>query len=212
MSTNEEKAQRAAYMREYTRRNGDRIKAQRAARYAKNPGPTRERNARRQRQQREAVQAYGREYYRRHSESIRARSAKWAADHAEQRRIRNAEWLAKNLEKMRAYWRDYYQKNRERVAQYCQQNKERFAPRLRDTQHRRRARQRQASVVPFTMTALADRLSMYGDRCWMCGADADHVDHVIPISKGGPHVLANLRPACGPCNRRKGNRDWRLFA
>ncbi|MGX7727586.1 HNH endonuclease [Rhodococcus sp. 5G237] len=29
------------------------------------------------------------------------------------------------------------------------------------------------------------------------------VDHVKPINKGGPHMLANLRPACGPCNSRK---------
>jgi 5-methylcytosine-specific restriction endonuclease McrA len=31
-------------------------------------------------------------------------------------------------------------------------------------------------------------------------------DHVAPLSRGGPHSEANLRVACAPCNRRKGNK------
>lgn len=33
------------------------------------------------------------------------------------------------------------------------------------------------------------------------------LDHVIPLSKGGPHVLANAVLACFSCNARKGNRS-----
>jgi 5-methylcytosine-specific restriction endonuclease McrA len=40
--------------------------------------------------------------------------------------------------------------------------------------------------------------------CWMCGGDADTVDHVKPLSKGGAHILANLRSACQSCNSSKG--------
>lgn len=28
-------------------------------------------------------------------------------------------------------------------------------------------------------------------------------DHVKPLAKGGPHILANIRPACVSCNSRK---------
>lgn len=67
----------------------------------------------------------------------------------------------------------------------------------------RRARIKGATVVPFTAQQLRDRMSVY-DRCWICGSGSwTEVDHVKPISKGGPHMLANLRPACLPCNRRK---------
>jgi 5-methylcytosine-specific restriction endonuclease McrA len=31
------------------------------------------------------------------------------------------------------------------------------------------------------------------------------VDHVKPITKGGSHMPANLRPICGPCNSLKHN-------
>jgi 5-methylcytosine-specific restriction endonuclease McrA len=70
---------------------------------------------------------------------------------------------------------------------------------------RRKARLREAQIVPFTADELEARLSMTGGRCWLCGnAGADTVDHVLPISRGGPHILANLRPAHHSCNGRKG--------
>lgn len=35
--------------------------------------------------------------------------------------------------------------------------------------------------------------------------DSFHVDHLIPVSKGGPEwELSNLELSCAPCNLRKG--------
>jgi len=42
--------------------------------------------------------------------------------------------------------------------------------------------------------------------CFYCGsecAESFHVDHFVPLSRGGAHVLTNLRIACAPCNLRK---------
>jgi 5-methylcytosine-specific restriction endonuclease McrA len=43
--------------------------------------------------------------------------------------------------------------------------------------------------------------------CRECG-DQDgpnlHVDHIIPLSKGGPNDMSNLRALCAKCNQRKG--------
>lgn len=45
-------------------------------------------------------------------------------------------------------------------------------------------------------------------RCYYCGKatrPADrHVDHVIPLSRGGPHAASNLACACAACNMSKG--------
>ncbi|MEV0444049.1 HNH endonuclease [Streptomyces spectabilis] len=37
------------------------------------------------------------------------------------------------------------------------------------------------------------------------------VDHVHPLAKGGQHIWANLAPACGPCNRAKGDTEVGLW-
>jgi hypothetical protein len=65
-----------------------------------------------------------------------------------------------------------------------------------------------AQVEPngFTAERLVARLAMYGRTCWICGEEIDdepgefHLDHVKPISAGGAHTPANLRPAHRLCN------------
>jgi len=66
-------------------------------------------------------------------------------------------------------------------------------------------------IVSFTDDQLTARLSMWPG-CWLCGTPGPlQVDHVKPLAAGGPHCLANLRPACPTCNWIKGDR-WPLPA
>lgn len=65
-------------------------------------------------------------------------------------------------------------------------------------------------MVSFTEPQLEQRFALWGGRCWMCGVTAaTETDHVKPISRGGSHCLANLRPICKRCNARKRN-TWPL--
>ena len=50
------------------------------------------------------------------------------------------------------------------------------------------------------------RMAYWGNRCWICGGPATERDHVKPLSRGGLHLPANMRPACGSCNRSKKDR------
>ena len=48
-------------------------------------------------------------------------------------------------------------------------------------------------------------------RCQACGATAEdgaklHVDHILPVSKGGTNNESNLRALCSECNIGRGNR------
>lgn len=52
-------------------------------------------------------------------------------------------------------------------------------------------------------------LNRDGHRCVICGASARdgvklHVDHILPVSKGGKTELSNLRTLCERCNLGKG--------
>jgi 5-methylcytosine-specific restriction endonuclease McrA len=50
--------------------------------------------------------------------------------------------------------------------------------------------------------------------CHWCGSKCGpwHVDHRVPLAKGGAHELRNLVIACSNCNLRKGARDPIEFA
>lgn len=58
---------------------------------------------------------------------------------------------------------------------------------------------------------IASMLERQKRRCWWCGKKIKgndyHVDHVIPITRGGSNDIGNLCIACPSCNLRKGARS-----
>lgn len=52
-------------------------------------------------------------------------------------------------------------------------------------------------------------LATYGDVCHlagpMCKGKATTADHLVTRSAGGPDTIANVRPACLPCNQARSN-------
>ncbi len=68
---------------------------------------------------------------------------------------------------------------------------------------RRYVRVPHRSRVPLTRAALMRRDNYL---CAYCGTKADTIDHVIPRSRGGPHVWENCVASCNKCNHRKADR------
>jgi HNH endonuclease len=73
--------------------------------------------------------------------------------------------------------------------------------------HKRRARERQVEST-FTREQWAALKAAYSNRCAYCGKPSKRltIDHVIPLSQGGPHMVQNIVPACKPCNSGKKDR------
>jgi hypothetical protein len=73
--------------------------------------------------------------------------------------------------------------------------------RRRDRAHRRRAVERGSAAEPVSRRAVWER---DGGRCHLCGhpveLDAMHLDHLVPISQGGEHRMANVAAAHAFCN------------
>lgn len=67
---------------------------------------------------------------------------------------------------------------------------------------------RRSGRASSELTALV--LATYGDICHLklpgCSTRATTKDHIIPYSLGGDDSLENFRPACRPCNSKRGNR------
>lgn len=76
------------------------------------------------------------------------------------------------------------------------------------------ARRRQWEGVGMTGGELAEWIDGKEKSCHWCDAACEsdyHVDHVMPLSKGGAHEKWNLAIACPPCNLKKNAKhplDW----
>ena len=139
----------------------------------------------------------------------------WRAAHLEEALAREAATRAAHREELNARQKAYAAAHPERrtrtMAKWRAANRER----VREDQRKAKAIRRGAPVCDhagcLTLGAAQLAWQVNPHSCWMCGTPVWegvnlHMDHVIPVSRGGVHCAENLRPACPPCNHRKYNR------
>jgi len=97
----------------------------------------------------------------------------------------------------------WYQKNSDKVKQKIYSYKKEHKDQYRLYANKRVALKKTTVVEDFTFN---DIIEKYGDKCVYCGGNFDHIDHYIPLSKGGGHTLKNVRPSCESCNLTKNNK------
>lgn len=114
-------------------------------------------------------------------------------------------WRAKNQDKIKVINRRSYLANTEDRRASARIWRKANPARRSEAQHRRKARLLGTLSTAIAPSLLAAKMAYWGNRCWVCGGPQEQVDHVKPLSKGGPHILANLRPICALCNNRKNN-------
>jgi 5-methylcytosine-specific restriction endonuclease McrA len=126
-----------------------------------------------------------------------------AERHREQSRAGVKRWRKRHPDEHRAYRRAHYAANASRLnAQKAEWH--RAHPEVRVAMRQRR-RAREAAGGSFTGAEWRALVKEYGFRCGYCGLLRPlEPDHRIPLERGGPNVIANIIPACGPCNRKKG--------
>lgn len=82
---------------------------------------------------------------------------------------------------------------------------------VRCSSSRRRAEKKGSGINTFTPTQWSLLLNVFSGHCAYCFETADKFeqDHIIPLSRGGQHILSNIVPACRRCNRSKHNKSWK---
>lgn len=129
------------------------------------------------------------------------------------------------------YERKYYKKNRARVLErsrkYHERNRERGVEnakrwsaenpeRRREISNNYKVRRRSVESEGMTTAEVAAWKRGREKTCHYCGVDCEesyHVDHFIPLSRGGAHAVGNLVIACPPCNQRKSSKmPWEFEA
>ena len=103
-------------------------------------------------------------------------------------------WSAKNIEKIRKYAREYQARNRELSRERARAYAKKNPAKRQDTEARRRARINDSysslckkdKQIIFYFYECASRVSR-------CLGILHHVDHIFPLSRGGPHIPSNLQ-------------------
>jgi 5-methylcytosine-specific restriction endonuclease McrA len=146
---------------------------------------------------------YNREWRRRNAERVNARVRARYAANPESNRQRAAAWQKANPQRRLEITRAWDERNPENRKDRARKWQQANPDKVRANVARRRARMFDGLAAFISVELLDAKWAYWGGCCWMCGEEATTWDHVKPLSKGGRHLLANLRPACGPCNYRK---------
>jgi 5-methylcytosine-specific restriction endonuclease McrA len=126
-----------------------------------------------------------------HRERYRERRKLHAIEHAESIKKYKQQYHAKHAEELRAKASAYRLTEQGRKVE-------------RSASERRRARELNAPGTFTTADIDAIRVAQ-GNRCYICHKKLKqfHIDHFIPLSKGGTNDPGNLRLACPKCNNFK---------
>jgi 5-methylcytosine-specific restriction endonuclease McrA len=173
----------------------------------------------------EAARVKARAFYKKHIEKHRALGREAAA-------------ARRKTEEGRAYQKAYRAANKERVAEKAREARrrrletdaEKERERIRKNVEAWKARDPEKAALQkaldtqrrrarlggirssISLDEWRERIALFSGNCAYCDAEALHMDHVIPLSRGGEDVILNVVPACAPCNLSKGNKlplEWR---
>lgn len=148
-------------------------------------------------------------WYQRNAESERARKAKRYAENPEKIREIKRRSAEKHRDKIKSYSREYYRKNHERLAQYGKSWRANN-PEKRRILDRNRAAREQNAEGKFSVDDIKNLMSLQRSKCANCKGclrHSYHIDHIIPLARGGTNWPKNLQLLCPPCNLRKNSKD-----
>ena len=163
------------------------------------------------------------------SDVHRQRSQKWREENPERNKELKHRWYKNNLDKChesnKKSTRKWYLANKEiahmRNRKRYWSNPEKYRARVRKwskgnpektraRNNRRRAYKQKAQSISYDFGSICNH---YGNKCLGCGRDDTRltIDHVIPLSVGGPDIASNIQPLCQTCNSSKGTKciDYR---
>lgn len=146
----------------------------------------------------ERARENGRRWRKANPEKIREKVKHYQKIHPDRIREKNKRWYKANLKKARENGRRRYKANSEKALV---------------KNHKRRARKQQAGGS-FSNKDIQLMMINQRGRCWYCQCDIRdgyHIDHRIPLSRGGTNDPSNLVLACASCNLSKHNKlphEW----
>ena len=153
----------------------------------------------------EKLAAQQKAYYEANKESIAAREKAYRDANKEKIAAQQKAYWEANKEKLAAQHKAYYEANKEKVAArlkaYREANKEKIAQ--RDAQRRFR----KTYIINHLLVAQRGKCAS----CYAKVIEKHHLDHIVPLAKGGTHDRSNFQLLCPTCNFKKSAKDPLAF-
>jgi len=158
---------------------------------------------------------YNTNYYKTNKAEIIASVRMYQKAHKAEKVACSAAWYKANKAEIIASVKVYRKANKANLAAKATVWRKANLDKCRDIQARRRARKRGATVEKVERRLVFERDQ---GRCHLCGKKVNlknwHLDHIIPLARGGEHSYRNVAVSCPRCNMRKQNKmrgQLRLF-
>lgn len=145
------------------------------------------------------------------SEKVSRKFKEYWNKNAELLRAKKREYYKNNQERIKAQKRTYFQKNKDTIKKKRKENGWKYNDKARIQSSKRRALKRSAEGN-YTLSDVQRLMFLQHNQCAECKKEITfakknnfHVDHIIPLSKGGSNWPDNLQLLCVFCNCSKNN-------
>ena len=156
-------------------------------------------NKEKYRNNKEYYSEYSRLYREKNKEKIKQQGILYREKYKKIIFQKKKEYSEKNKDKINAYHRKYQKIEKNRIL-------------TANRRHKRRTLEKKGDVTAEQLENLYNTV----DICYWCNTKLKksntHLDHYIPLSKGGEHTLSNLVISCRKCNLSKNAKDPFDFA
>jgi 5-methylcytosine-specific restriction endonuclease McrA len=157
---------------------------------------------------REKLILRSKQWYEANKDIANARAKIYRIENRDKKAAINKKWSAANRDKTRAASKRWRERNPEKAKLVRLKNEAKHPFRGRLKQQKRRQRIRENGLFLVTQE---DAKKLLSNMCFYCGGPSEHIDHVVPIARGGSHSIGNLVGACQKCNQSKGSKfitEW----
>lgn len=164
---------------------------------------------------------YEEQRYWKDPEKYKNKTALWRERNLDRVKEYAIKYHSENIEKEKQRYRKYDIENREKRNEYARKRRpmileyQRNWARENPDKTRAKRYRRQSRLNNETNSVsegdIRIRIFMFGEQCAYCGGKYKHIDHLIPVSRGGRNIFGNIVPACDKCNCSKGIKEWHTW-
>lgn len=156
----------------------------------------------------EEIRAYKQVYHQVHREDILKYHKDAYQANREERLVQSKIYRQSHQEERRSQKKIYRQRHKEKLRAYHKKYKETHKEEGRASEHKHRAL-KHGNGGTHTAADVQKQHERQKGKCYYCavklskGKNAYHVDHIIPLSRGGSNDPSNLVITCPTCNLKK---------